>query len=41
VSNTNFALNGKSDPVTGNTQKGVEWIYKAIQSLATMDITTF
>ena len=41
VSNTNFALNGKSDPVTGNMQKGVEWIYKAIQSLATMDITPF
>ena len=40
-SNANFALNGRFDPVTGNTQKGVEWIYETIQSLATMDITPF
>jgi transcriptional regulator with XRE-family HTH domain len=39
--NANFALNGEIDPVTGNTQMGVERMYEAILSLATMDITRF
>jgi transcriptional regulator with XRE-family HTH domain len=39
--NANFALNGETDPVTGITQQGVEWIYVALQGLATMDITPF
>jgi hypothetical protein len=39
--NANFTLNGEIDPVTGNTQKGVEWMYEAIQSLATLDISPF
>jgi transcriptional regulator with XRE-family HTH domain len=39
--NANFALNGEHDLVTGNIQMGVERIYEAIQSLATMDITPF
>jgi eukaryotic-like serine/threonine-protein kinase len=39
--NANFALNGEIDPVTGNTQMGVERMYEAIQNLATMDITPF
>lgn len=36
-----FALNGENNPVTGNMQEGVDWIYQTIQSLATMDITPF
>lgn len=36
-----FALNGENNPVTGNVQEGVDWIYQTIQSLATMDITPF
>jgi len=36
-----FALNGESNPVTGNMQEGVERIYQAIQSLATMDIMRY
>ena len=39
--NANYALNGEIDPVTGNTQMGVERIYEAIQGLATMDIKPF
>lgn len=37
----NFALNGKSDPVTGNAQEGVAWIYQATQALATMNIMLY
>ena len=36
-----FALNGENNPVTGNMQEGVEWIFQAIQSLATMDIMLY
>lgn len=39
--NANFALNGQSDQVNGNTQEGVQWIYFHIQHLATMDIMPY
>jgi hypothetical protein len=39
--NADYALNGEIDQVTGDTRLGVERIYDAIQSLATMDITLF
>jgi hypothetical protein len=42
ANNADFALNGEIDPVTGRiTSMGVERMYIAIQSLATMDITQF
>ncbi len=41
VTNTNFVLVGKSDPVTGETQEGVEWIYQAIQNLTIMNIMSY
>lgn len=41
VMTANFALNGKTDPVTGTTQEGVEWITQAIGSLAIIPITVY
>jgi transcriptional regulator with XRE-family HTH domain len=39
--NANYALNGETDPSTGNTQQGVGWIYDTMLTLATMDITPY
>jgi transcriptional regulator with XRE-family HTH domain len=41
VMTVNFALNGRSDPVTGNSQAGAAWIYQAIQNLATITIMPY
>src|SRR5258708_3230534 len=38
TTNMSLVLAGKNDPMTGKTEGGVEWIYRALQSLATMDI---
>ena len=35
------AYSGQPDPVTGNTQGGVVWIYNNVQRLATFEVTPY
>jgi hypothetical protein len=37
----NFAYTGQADPVTGEVQGGVEWVYDHMPGLASMDITPY
>ena len=36
-----YAYSGQPDPVTGNTQGGVVWIYNNVQRLATFEVTPY
>jgi hypothetical protein len=36
-----YAYAGQTDPMTGNVQKGVIWIYNNIERLATFNVTLY
>ncbi len=36
-----YAYAGQTDPMTGNVQEGVTWIYDNTERLATFDVTLY